>query len=183
MPTASRTAAIRPGARPGGAGVRQRGLGVVVEQFACGDQMARDEVGRGAIQSGEFAADLRRQLLGFDVRRDRRTARRRGAVAPRVWAGRGGRDRARDAAPRRSLRRRSPPAWTAARASLVTAALPVLRPRMPFYTSCQIPAIRDGKWLIQNSKSIREYRITPHAIVGGDSNVCSAVSYFSTRVG
>jgi hypothetical protein len=28
-----------------------------------------------------------------------------------------------------------------------------------------------------------EYRITPHAIVGGDSNVCSAVSYFSTRVG
>ena len=28
-----------------------------------------------------------------------------------------------------------------------------------------------------------EIRITPHAIVGGDSNVCSAVSYFSTRVG
>lgn len=39
----------------------------------------------------------------------------------------------------------------------------------------------NSKW---NAKcNCRKYRITPHAKVGGNSNGCSAVSYFSTRWG
>ena len=47
-------------------------------------------------------------------------------------------------------------------------------PRMPFYPIT--PQLRIRNQFAAN-------RITPHAIVGGDPNVCSAVSYFSTRVG
>ncbi len=53
-----------------GTGVGQCGLGILVEEFAGGHQMPRDEVGSGAIQSREFATDLGRQLLGFDVSAD-----------------------------------------------------------------------------------------------------------------
>ena len=61
------------GSGAGGAGVSQRGLGVLVEEFAGGDEMPRHDVGRGAIQSREFASDFGRQLLGFDVGGNRRT--------------------------------------------------------------------------------------------------------------
>ena len=40
-----------------------------------------------------------------------------------------------------------------------------------------------GSQLNNSLASNSEKRIAPHAIVGGDSNLCSAVSYFSTRVG
>ena len=49
---------------------------------------------------------------------------------------------------------------------------------MPFYTYLPVTTIQELKLSICG-----EIRITPHAIVGGDSNVCSAVSYFSTLVG
>ena len=61
------------GSGAGGAGVGQRGLGVLVEEFAGGDEMPCHDVCRGAIQSREFASDFGRQLLGFDVGGNRRT--------------------------------------------------------------------------------------------------------------
>ena len=67
------------GAGTGGPGVRQRGLGIVVEEFAGGHQMPRDDVGGAAVQSGEFAADLRAPAAWLRCRRDRRAASRSSA--------------------------------------------------------------------------------------------------------
>ena len=114
-----------PGA--GSAGMRQRRLGVVLEEFACSDEMPRHDVGRGPIQGREFAADLGRQLLGFDLGGNRRTL---GVLRRRVWAGRGGLGRA----PRRA----APNAGDGA--DRCRPACP--GPRMPFYTYLPVTTIQ-----------------------------------------
>ena len=65
---------MRPDLALRGPGMFQGGLRVIVEQVACRHEMACDEVGGIAVQSGEFAADFGGQLSGFDVRRQRRAA-------------------------------------------------------------------------------------------------------------
>ena len=164
-------------ARPG---VLQRGLGVVVEEFAGGDEVlarrSRPSAWSRVMSSPRIVG---RQLLGLDVGGNRRASVGPGASPSWCRAGRAdaGRRRSgpdvRGAERRRATApRRSPPrclSWT-------TYAF------LFYHRTCKgygdIRRIRD-----ELSNLMREYRITPHAIVGGDSNVCSAVSYFSTRVG
>lgn len=44
--------------RPGRTGVTQGGLGIVVEQLTCGNQMPRHRVGGGAVQGAQLTPDL-----------------------------------------------------------------------------------------------------------------------------
>ena len=74
MPTASRTAGIRPERALAARACSSAACGILVEQFARGHQVARDEVSGIAVECGEFSADFRRELSGFDVRRQRRAA-------------------------------------------------------------------------------------------------------------
>ncbi len=139
--------AAGPGA--GSAGVLQRGLGVVVEEFACGDEMARHHVGSGPIQRCEFAPDLGRQLLGFDRRRNRWAL---GARCFAVWFGLGAAGTVRP----RGARRRTPGTVP------IAAALPVLDHVCLSTLICQLRQFENLELWIYG-----EYRITPHAICGG----------------
>ena len=101
-----------PGA--GSAGMRQRRLWVVVEEFAGSDEMPRHDVGSGPIQGREFAADLGRQLLGFDVGGNRRTLGRGASPSGLGWARRARSGPEARGAERRGRRRSLPPclSWT-----------------------------------------------------------------------
>src|SRR5947209_3897179 len=59
------------GPGPRRAGVFQRGLGVLVDQLAGRDQVARHRVGRDAVQRAQLATDFGRQLFGLDAGRYR----------------------------------------------------------------------------------------------------------------
>src|SRR5271166_874531 len=96
-----------PRAGAGGPRVAQRGFRIVVDQLACGDQVAGNRVGGGPVQSAELAPDLGRQLLCFDISRDLRG----GAAIVVGWmlglrSARASRARCRCLGPRRSPRPR-----------------------------------------------------------------------------
>ena len=102
-----------PGASARGTGMGERGFGILIEEFAGRDQVARHDVGGRPVQSREFTADFGRQLLGFDLGGNRRTEGLwRFAVGLRLGAA--------GAVGPRSARRRTP------RMAPVAAALSVL---------------------------------------------------------
>ncbi len=110
-------------ARACGPGVRQRGFGILVEEFTGRDQMPRDRVGGASVQCCEFAADLGRQLLGLDLGGDRRAVARPGRLSPSGCSA--GPRRARFGPDERGGERRGPPPLGCRRSRP--------GPRMPFY--------------------------------------------------
>ncbi len=150
--------------------------------------MAGDSISGGLVQGGQFSANFRRELTGLDLRRYRRT-RGLGLIILRTRL-RGTRTMRTRATRRRPLiaARTLPVAGrTAALGPTVTAAGLIVfghdkRIRPPRTTPqlhrFLIEYLRISAW-----KKCARNRKSPPTNVGGDSNVCSAVSYFSTRVG
>ncbi len=192
MPTASRTAAILAGAVAGSLGVFERGLGVLVEELAGRNQMAGNVIRGCLVQCGEFATDFGRQLPGFD----RGGQCRAGSLRLIVRVLRSGLFAPRPAGARRPWRTvaiarsaaRSAGVGSPSRTSLVAAVLPVARhvclPCFADRPARGYGAIRlfakNGEFELVHS---RIQNRPPRNCGGRFFKGCSAVSYFSTRMG